>query len=241
MRYGIRLATTFAAFAIGGLSSANASIVAVTYHGTVITGFDGEGFFGPRGAPLDGFEFKATYLFDTDFGVIEYAPDYTFRYGGTDYGTISPSLGSSIFISGSSLAYAGGRYGALLVEHSGPTITQHTSDSGGRTYMTNWLISDDIPWNIAIPYSARGSGGGWFGYNSIESIPTYGQLESTSVTVSIVPEPHFWILLLTGFCIIGFKTRRSIIKDFRHISSSDANGKLQISRKATGRFRHLIS
>ena len=64
-----KLLGAFAALALSVASPALADIIHVTYAGTVSTGSDVTGVFGPPSTALDGDAFALTYTFDTAKGI----------------------------------------------------------------------------------------------------------------------------------------------------------------------------
>jgi hypothetical protein len=104
----------------------NANIATVTLTGTVVSGVDSGGLFGPTGANLAGDPFSLVYVFDTSLG----SPDHSAGRTGVDGGTIftpgflqvqppptksltSPSLGAIFSVNGNS-KYIGGNFEGYL-------------------------------------------------------------------------------------------------------------------------------
>src|SRR5690349_11778479 len=98
----------FAALICVGVSAnaAEASIVYVTYTGTVIRGIDPGIIFG-QGANLNGLSYQVRYVFDTG-SYSDSQPTENFVFGGEAFGTPSPLVGSAVLtIGGVSIAIGG--------------------------------------------------------------------------------------------------------------------------------------
>jgi hypothetical protein len=122
---------------VGFTFPASATIIEVTYTGTVSYGFDSTGVFGSPNTDLGGDAYKATYLFDTTLGYTLSNPAYNYALGGSEYPlplppppapvstappVPSPSLGAVVIINGRSLAVVGSYYGVVLGVNNGPGI-----------------------------------------------------------------------------------------------------------------------
>ena len=77
-------------------------VAAVTWTGTVNSGFDNGGFFGPVGANLTGESFSLVYIFVPSLGIREEPfPGFVHFRGGLAWpGSTSPSLGAVLTING---------------------------------------------------------------------------------------------------------------------------------------------
>ena len=81
-----KLLGAFAALALSVASPALADIIHVTYAGTVSTGSDVTGVFGPPSTLLDGDAFALTYTFDTAKGVFTIGANSSSLAGGPGFG-----------------------------------------------------------------------------------------------------------------------------------------------------------
>jgi hypothetical protein len=72
--------------AISNMVPAKATVVYVTYLGTVIRGTDPGNVFG-QGANLNGQSYSVLYVFDTQVGTQINHPTENFVFGGTNFGT----------------------------------------------------------------------------------------------------------------------------------------------------------
>jgi hypothetical protein len=93
-----------------------ANITTVTWTGTVGSGFDNGGIFGPVGADLTGAAFSTVYTFDISLGYLQEAQPGRFVVsGGAAEGRPgqSPSLGATVTINGQN-AFVGGNFDGSL-------------------------------------------------------------------------------------------------------------------------------
>src|SRR3974390_1529 len=77
---------------------AKATVVYVTYTGTVVRGTDPGGIFGQPGS-LNGKSFEVDYVFDTGT-FADSSPTENFLFGGTAFGSPSPLLGPAVLTIG---------------------------------------------------------------------------------------------------------------------------------------------
>jgi hypothetical protein len=117
----LTLAAVAIASSMAFVGQGSAQVVQETYTGTIASGTDALGYFGPAGADLTGQSFTATFLFDTSLGAAVnavYPPcasPYTCAggglqeiYGGTSYGAVpTPNLSTTLTIGNGTYSYAG--------------------------------------------------------------------------------------------------------------------------------------
>lgn len=210
-------------------TSANATLVDVTWTGTISGGNDRTGIFGgTRGEDfnLAGFDYTAVYRFDTDLGSFTGDATHQILVGGTSFGdgtVVSPAISASIAINGATVSVGSDVFGSYL-RRSEPA-------SGGFTgvgiFETLVMASSDTPPSIdeifhrvirndgdllpsvslTEPY-ARTFGAGDTVTNSNFQKFDGGQLvaanlEPTSVSVAAVPEPSTLALMIAGLGVLG--------------------------------------
>lgn len=218
-----RISGLFAAAAVAALAGqAAAAIVTVTYTGTVSSGYDERGLFGPAGANLAGDAYAAVYHFNTEIGRSpSCGAGGCEAQGGSDDGDASPSLGSTFTINGVTLSFSGD-YNALTEADSGYQ-QQYAYDSyfyaaGNETFLNgsdNFAEIADLPSSIDTPFSANLSAGYVGGYFEDGISPSeYDGFELTPLTETVtvagmgVPEPATWATLLLGLLVVGAALRR---------------------------------
>lgn len=117
-------AAVFAALVAGGASSAQATIIDVTYSGTVSSGYDETGVFGPVSPDLSNsnYSYTATYRFDLSKGTFtDWSPLYlTTIEGGTEFGLGPMSLGATVTVNGKTVSLTGA-YDALAYGGNDPS------------------------------------------------------------------------------------------------------------------------
>ena len=82
------------------ISGANATIIDVTYAGTVSFGFDENNLFDLGVRIAAGAAYKATYVFDTSLG----NTSANYVWGGSWFGSASPALSSTVTINDRSVS-----------------------------------------------------------------------------------------------------------------------------------------
>jgi hypothetical protein len=98
------------------------NITTVVWTGSVMSGFDNAGVFGPAGSNLAGAHFSVVYAFDTSRGQLETLDGRFVLYGGLGLGGTSPSLGAIVTIDGKSTFIGPGNYVGTL-GGPGPGLT----------------------------------------------------------------------------------------------------------------------
>jgi len=220
--------------ALGLTSPASATIVTLTYTGVVVdggstlsNGTDAQGLFGPAGASLVGDTYTASYVFDTSLGGSVYdmnTPTNLTMYGGADFpGTTSPALSASLTINGRTLSFgpAGTDGGMMLCGF--PLGCSGASNSYDEVYAIDDALQQQLyayaPSGPGIPVQS-------FDFSLVSTTPyqSRGDLNMSnefldllplSVTVSAIPEPATWTMMLVGFFGLGFagllRSRRVLI------------------------------
>ena len=91
--------------------SASATIVQVTYSGTVIAGSDSTGLFGTINTSTSAYvgeTFVATYIFDTSRATGSFSKtsaDQNYVYGGADFFNLSPATSASLTVHGQTFSF----------------------------------------------------------------------------------------------------------------------------------------
>lgn len=208
-RLVLSLAAGAAAFALAG--QACAEVVDFTYQGTVVHGTDGAGLFGPANADLSGDLFTAFFSFDPARGGYQYSSPSAGSYGGDQSADTSPLLSASITINGVTRDMTTSWYGEIFGINTPDISLQYQEaefQNGDFLDFEYYAYSDaiqaavDLPQNLDLtPYLRDGNlqigdTAAEFGFNSVVE------------TVSGVPEPATWALMILGAGLIGLTARR---------------------------------
>jgi hypothetical protein len=193
-----------------------ATVVYVTYTGTITSGNDPGGVFGQAGS-LSGKSFEVSYVFDTgsfaDTNLTE-----NFVFGGTAFGRPSPLIDPAVLtIGGISINISGNSIGEIQGINQGPGAF---SEQLHRAYDTNgsavensvFNYSGGLPASITSPfiYHVTSNDGGLsdfsaFGASGNMSVDT---LTVSLIPVSAVPEPSTCAMMIVGFASVGFMAYR---------------------------------
>ena len=219
-------------YAIGALgvaalmasSAASAKIMVATWTGTVSSGSDVTGVFGPANSSLNGDTFTVKFTYDTDLGTRLTSPGVSDEVeGGSLYGVPSPLM-ATLTINGIPKTIAGIYQAAL-----GQDDTTYVEDIAYDVYVTNntqFLNFVDlrayvpgVPLNIEDSFApiAVNSYSGHFQLYSYNGNSTFYQASGalTNDTYEIqplaVPEPAAWVLMLTGLSLGGAMLRRRAV------------------------------
>jgi hypothetical protein len=186
--------------------NASASTVIIDFTGSVITGTDGDGLFGPTGADLSGDAFAASFDFnDPDApdvnlpGIIQSAS--LTIHGVTQIAPVSPGPLSET-----------GDYGTASVgsvSQVGASTTNDDFSSNATFPLDAFLISTNTSVGVGeftvtqehpvIPGEGNESGSFYLAGGA-----TFGTLDPETATVfGALPEPSNWILLILGFGMTG--------------------------------------
>lgn len=151
-------ATLFAVISL--CSPANAARVDITYTGTVSTGYDFTGVFGPN-FDLSGMSYTAVYTLDTgvaaDFE--ESAPFFEEFRGGSAYGLPSP-LSAVIYIDGGSHkindAFASSDVRGISPPSSSSiedTVLNQSSDGSYYDLLSNFILGQTYPFLTGVDFA----------------------------------------------------------------------------------------
>ena len=211
-----------------GLSIAQpaaATTILITYTGTVSSGYDFSGVFGASTTSLTGDTFKSVYtLTYPTTGVTDYNIGSThYVKGGSDFSTLSPVSGQ-LTINGITQSFDGKVVGEHLLASLDSGIAEVLDVAGAvrqpnensifnRIYsMTdNFITSTSFADSFNYAVTANDHSSGTFNIvsnNGDES--AFGVLESLTVSiqsVSAVPEPATWGMMIFGFGIAGVTLR----------------------------------
>ena len=205
-------------------STASATIFDITFTGTVaadgqdpLSGLDVGNFFG--GGNLAGDAFAATFLLDTTKGipVTGDIPPFGIEsgwVGGAEFGTISMFDIVALSINNHTVSFATNIRDVQYYGEGGSTFFD--SDSMGQVaQLYNSYISVEAFVNSPYPLrtfrsSATNIEGIYDIYNYIDNDASYdyGDLVTTSISMTSLPEPTSWALMILGFGGIGAAMRR---------------------------------
>lgn len=148
-------AACFAALLLGA-SSAQANIVAVTYSGTVVSGFDQTGLFGPANGNLAGDTYKVVYIFNTSLGITSSTPTASSASGGTSYPAPTPSIKTIVTINGVSVSSnLNGYLDQITGSNDGSSSQQYSStqyyNAGNVATVNNYAYDLVNTSNLSIP------------------------------------------------------------------------------------------
>jgi len=212
----IKIAAALASGVIGLLStSAFADIVTVTYTGTVI-GTDYSGYFGTAGTDISNSNFTATYVFDTNLSGAYQGQSYI--YGGSSYPAPSPAISAALTIDGYTFnlpdVSTSSYFSQLTAQNTGlfNSFAQVTPVGADTLYSSIYTQDPNAPAiaSFSAPFSytyvavglSNNQSAFYFGSDSLE-------LFSQAVTLTdAVPEPSTWVMMILGFCGLGFLTYR---------------------------------
>jgi hypothetical protein len=222
---------------VGLTSAAAADIVTVTYTGTVTSSTDPDGIFGCTSPcnsdnPYNGYNYKATYVFNTNLGYVQNTSTLISATGGTSqppstqFGTppatpLSPLISDVVTISNGTTSVSYNvitTYNALIqntTNNTPFTLLANVSDADGNQ-IQNSLTSSNIPFSITQPFGPITGDPSSFGFvafdcsagacnGSINADISGASLVNMS---SAVPEPSTWTMMILGFCGIGFLAYR---------------------------------
>lgn len=188
------LCTLAAWLALSG--PAGAAVYVATFKGTV----DFSSLVGPREYSAAE-PFTARIVYDPTLGVGTEA----FREGGQFYGggpvcggpCPSPVLSVSFSIPGESFSISGDSWSSVYT-NVGQRFGAHP-EGGGEIWL--WLDTPLAPARLDMPFTASGHGGGYL-------FDFFYPASVDSLTVSGIPEPSTWALMITGLGLLGAGLRR---------------------------------
>ena len=189
---------------------ADATIIDVTFTGTVVSGSDNTGAFGELGRSLVGDAFTSMYVFDDTKGTVYKSPLLQQGYGGPEFGTTDPSLGADLTINGITFVVDGSQYGAVEDFAGGNEFTSYAS--GKQGYLQNILYSADLGPGLDAPFAASGISGGVvynnaFLYNGAGLSYITMSVSNVNLAIAAAPEPSIWALMITGVGMAGAALR----------------------------------
>jgi hypothetical protein len=190
-----------------------ATVVYVTYTGTISSGSDPGGVFGQAGS-LNGKSFEVSYVFDTgtagSFSVTN--PTENFAFGGTNFGVPSPLVDPAVLtIGGVSINIRGNSVGEIQGINQGPGAF---SEQLHRAYDTNGSVvensifnySGGLPASITTPfvYQVTSSDGGSSDFSAFGASGNMS-VDTLTISLSAVPwHPSIWAEMIFGFLGLGF-------------------------------------
>ena len=206
-------------------SSASASIVQVTYSGTVIAGSDSTGLFGTINTSTSAYvgeTFVATYIFDTSRATGSFSKtsaDQNYVYGGADFFNLSPATSASLTVHGQTFSFDPVAYSQL--SGTAANVGPNMQTAYARNHFHETLLDSYIRANDAGPYTVPVSISGDFTYHvlpgqtAIGSFITQGTyitatLDTLTITglTAAVPEAPTWAMMILGFACLGFAGSR---------------------------------
>lgn len=219
----MRTIITAAAAVMLGAAPAAAVVKVATYSGTLASGQDRTGVFGPAGGDLGGAAFVASFTYDKALGGSQSTDGSTYQYsfGGVADGNGSPIVSASITINGFTKALIGDYYGVAYTTTS--PFTEHYAVDYVDTpqlFVHSWVYIDghpvDAPWSLDQdfgPAPVSGASGHFtiyrYDYTTAQGEWADGIFDSTATYwVHGVPEPASWALMIAGFGFIGAARRR---------------------------------
>lgn len=213
---GLFAAIAIAGFTAGGMTTASAAVVDITYTGTVAAGSH-SGLFGTPG-DLTGASFVLEFRYDTSVpGTVSHSdPTTNYAYGGTGFGIPAvPGLSASITINGFTQSVIPTFDSQIYGSNNGVNSYQlhyarADSSNGFRASITNF--NGLLPATIDAPFTYTVQPGdqmqGSFRIDNVSGA-AFGELTFATLTervegVSAVPEPSTWAMMILGFCGVGF-------------------------------------
>jgi len=206
-------------------SNASASIVQVTYTGTVIAGSDSTGLFGTVNTGVSAYvgeTFVATYIFDTSLatGIFsKTSPDQNYVHGGDDFFNLSPATSASLTVHGHTFSFNPVSYSQL--SGTGPSVGWNMQTAYARNHFHDTVLDSYIRANDSGPYTVPVSISGNFVYHVLPGQTAIGSFitQGTYVTASLdtltisglappVPEASTWAMMVLGFACLGLVASR---------------------------------
>jgi len=208
-------------------SPSAASTMLATFEGYA-SGVDQSNFFG-LGTSFTDARFVAQFTYDTALGQSETNDHYDARFGGPGFGGgVSPILGASLTLNNVRDSFDVGQDGSANVfNQNGWAQTFFYSNFFGSlgsastwNYLQLFVLDAPSPILLTTPYTGTDQPvnspplEGEVAYHSVfvdgaQTVNYSLTLSPTSVTLSAIPEPSTWMLLLTGFFGLGLLLRRA--------------------------------
>lgn len=210
--------------AFGFLSTAQASLVTVTYSGQITMGNDATNTFGTAstvpsgGVDLGGQFLSLTYVFDTSKGVYSNVGGIEMVSGGGAFPGVSPAISASVTINNTTVSFSGAGGGSLSASDAyGASMLSQSAQYDTDTYVSSTLMGSlgSFRNSITSPLTiALGSYGGSdpyaYGSFSVNDGDVSGFFEARSLTISAVPLPS--ALPLFGLALAGLGTAAAFRK-----------------------------
>ena len=206
-----------------GVSPASAVTMEVTYTGTVTSGYDFAGLFGPSGRVLSGDSYAATFIFNPDIGRVQ-TSNSDYARGGAYMGTNSPMLESIVTINGNSQTIQGSYFSSIYAANFGFSETQQEVQdySGGKFRSidsTIYNFNGTFPSSLTAPFGPYTVGtsdtvhvtvnfDNLDAYGNSMGRDAYAVINVSTVTITAVPEPSTWAMMILGFAGLGFMMYR---------------------------------
>ena len=202
------------ALALFAANAASATVYTQTWTGTVKSGVDSANVFG--GGSMAGKSFVATYVFDDSIGSVQInnGVEHSARVG-SNLGSVTPNLSSSIAINGFTFNFVGTAYAEIYASREPGFSYLSSSARTATTYLTN-SVYDVTSAAFADPSFAF-SGSVPSGFSSAGQFEFGGEkLLFTNLTYSVaaapapaaVPEPASWAMMIGGLAVAGAAMRR---------------------------------
>ena len=185
---------------------AMATVTVYDFKGTVVSGSDDDGIFGPFGANLSGRPYDLRITVNSATGGTVAGAPYIFSLGGSGGNAplqVRLKIGSN--------SYTLNDFGNTLSYFSASDPLDHVDfTSGGSNYLFSFGSSNSSGYYNALTYGRPNSGGS----NGFRA--TLGDADDTILrlgaavvpTISGAPEPATWAMLLGGFGLCGAALRR---------------------------------
>lgn len=210
--------------------AANANPVTVIYQGSVSDGIDYSGVFGTPSADLTGAHFTAVYTIDRSLPnlVTSYPPHYSEIDGGSLYGFSVAAINATLTINGVTIAMPGvvqgSAFNAVNVGYSQIYDIAYDDFDNGVDYSHTGIwttvkndtgLDDFLPsYDFATPFthvvraSDTAQGVFWaYSYDSTTGVWIAAQADLVPTSVTVVPEPAMWLMLMAGFGVLGTALR----------------------------------
>lgn len=212
-----------AAAAIAFAGSASAATYVATYTGVINGGYDVTGVFGAAG-DISGQAFTASFTYDLDIGTLSALTNGQQATGSITSAKLKVGAGEYSFGSNALnliQTYSVSPFNSLLgyvfhsVKATGSVTSELTLD-GGLTNGAATLAQSLAPGSVQGAFGGSGAYSGYFGIEApVGETQAYGYLEPTSYTVTAVPEPAAWALMIGGFGLAGVMLRRRSLATVR--------------------------
>lgn len=194
--------------------SALAQDYRIDYAGIITGGSDIDNVFGFSQLPsLTGLSFNASVGYSTSVvGTRMTTQNSDEVTGGLGFGTDAVISSILFTVGGRGFSFSPDFYSDV---YTSPTLlTTYGYDLAGNSLLTYFIPDQsDGPSMFGINYVGTGSGDTG-GEITQDSRLITGQdaidFDTVSATVSAVPEPNTWVMLLLGFGALGFKLRRRV-------------------------------